>query len=157
MLKHCPLIVAFVLLINLFNCRAQAAVTCLAPEVNLRRKKVSNQWSKELLGSIHGWELRRVRWKISFVVGKLFLCWVQVQVAGLCAQYAQAIRQAGGAGLLAEVTSIVCFGESNWSSRKTQHLKKVFCSVFQRTNLEFKGIICMAGDRPGEGPEGCRS
>jgi len=47
--------------------RAQAAVTCLVPEVNLRRKKVS----------------------------------------GLCAQYAQAIRQSGGAGLLAEVTDLV--------------------------------------------------
>ena len=47
--------------------RAQAAVSCLSPEVNMRRKKV----------------------------------------AGICAQYAQAIGQAGGAGLLAEVTDLV--------------------------------------------------
>ena len=47
--------------------RAQAAVSCLSPEVNMRRKKV----------------------------------------AGICAQYAQAIGQAGGAGLLHEVTDLV--------------------------------------------------
>ena len=47
--------------------RAQAAVSCLSPELNMRRKKV----------------------------------------AGICAQYAQAIGQAGGAGLLAEVTDLV--------------------------------------------------
>ena len=32
-----------------FNRRAQAAVTCLAPEVNLRRKKVSNHSLKVAL------------------------------------------------------------------------------------------------------------
>ena len=47
--------------------RAQAAVSCLSPELNMRRKKV----------------------------------------ASICSQYAQAIGQAGGAGLLAEVTDLV--------------------------------------------------
>ena len=47
--------------------RAQAAVSCLSPELNMRRKKV----------------------------------------AGICAQYAQAIGLAGGIGLLAEVTDLV--------------------------------------------------